>query len=128
MRQGGHLRGRGYVKGGEADHIDHGTSAVFIPDALDLPKMDATVLAVKSSNAEAVAIPALDSRYGGPIAVAESGKPIESWYPVMLQLDESAPDAGYQIRGELHIPGPWRSIADRIWRRIVIVGVRETSF
>ncbi|MEM8772434.1 MAG: site-2 protease family protein [Pseudomonadota bacterium] len=124
----GEARIRALISADNAERLSSNAYAVFIPQLLDHKKTTSIITAIAQANEAELVVPALASRYGGPIAVADQEdtlEPIETWYAVFAETSASAPDR--IIRGELQAKGRPESIASKIWRRVMQVLVIETS-
>ena len=93
--------------------------------------MPAVVQLVADANAETISVPALASRYDGPIAVSEaedSLEPLKAWYGLVATLPDQQLLPAQILRGQLHAEGQPESFAAKVWRQIVRVLIRESGF
>ncbi len=121
---------RGLVRADDVSRIRPGARAVFVPDLIERAKVPGAIAAIDGANAPVVAMPALASRYGGPVAVSEVAQsltPLGAWYPVTMTIDGVAAAPTQTVRGEIRARGEAESAAVKIWRRIVHVLIRESA-
>lgn len=123
---------RGYAAAEDLPRMQDGASARFVPDDPGRPVVAATVTTVETVNAARLTVPMLASTVGGPIPVREDAEgalvPEQAIYRVTLE-PETGPEAPDQvIRGQVHIDGAARSVADRVWRAVAAVLIRESGF
>ena len=124
-------RVRGYVAAESVARLPQGAPATFIPDGHEWPKMQAVVQLVADTNADAISLAALASRYNGPIAVSETTdtlEPLKAWYGLVATLSDQHVLPTQTLRGQLHAEGRPESFAAKAWRQIVRVLIRESGF
>ena len=127
--QSAHIRG--YISDRAVQRIDIGASAIFIPYNHQRSKISGTINHISATNAEMITIPALTSRHGGSIPVSDVTEglvPLGGWYSTTMQIDTGLEGAPQMIAGEIHTKGKPESFALSIWRRIVHILIRETTF
>ncbi len=125
VKDGGEMRIRGYVSAESVRYFEQGAKATFVPDSFELSKFKSKINSVRQVNAEVISIPALVSRFGGPIAVAEAKdelRPLKAWYGVTADFSDQIDYGRDQIvRGHLKIEGQKVSFASRVWRQLMRV-------
>ena len=123
-------RVRGYVSVENVQRLPSNAEVVFIPETRDFAKATGAITTIAGADADEISIPALASRYGGSIAVAdqqETLEPLQTWYSVTASLSSKPVTVGRVVRGQLHARGKPESLAAKIWRRTMRVLVIETS-
>ena len=121
-------RVRGYISADDLGRIKLSESAVFVPEVLELDRINGTISLVDTANAEQLTIAELTSHYDGSIAVNKTEndlKPLKAWYNVSVELDDDNQHVSQSQRGTLLTTGEAESIASRFWRRAVHVVLRE---
>lgn len=123
---------RGYAVADDLPRMQAGANARFVPDDPGRPILEATVSTVETVNAARLTVPMLASTVGGPIAVREDANgglvPEDSIYRVTLDPTMGTAGPDQIIRGQVHIDGVARSLADRVWRAVAAVLIRESGF
>ena len=121
-----------YVDGGDRERVAIGAPAEFIPDDPTQPPIGATVVGVEDVNAAVLDQPYLASVFDGAIAVRQNDQgglvPEHSVYRVILQPATPMPAPDQVVRGIVQVEGEARSFADRIWRAVAAVLIRESGF
>ncbi|MEL7485754.1 MAG: HlyD family efflux transporter periplasmic adaptor subunit [Pseudomonadota bacterium] len=121
---------RGYLTAAQLSRIETGAHAVFTPDHAERARRVGSVRTIGRMNAETIAVPALASRFNGPIAVSENERaltPLASRYSIVVEFDADVPPPAQILRGEITAKARSESFALMIWRRVAGVFVRETS-
>lgn len=128
------MRIRGLIAAPSVGRIRAGMAATFVPNDLLLPAISATITEVSTANAAIVTQVELAEAHGGsvPTRRSPSGKlvPIEVQYPVTAAtsfVDPAYPPIQPQV-GVLLVKGDARSLAARLWRRVLLVLIRESGF
>ena len=123
---------RAYVGGAELAQIEVGASARFYPEDPLAPPIDARVADVETVNVATLDTPYLASLHGGDIAVLPAADnrlvPVPSVYRVVLEPSAPITVPPQVQRGTVHVEGEARSLADRAWRMIAAVLIRESGF
>jgi len=123
----------GYVREDDLPSVQPGAAARFYPDDPARPPLDATVVALETVNTGWLPDGYLASTFGGPIAVRtnDMGRLIPEQGHYRVRLLPHDPDLQHPdqiVPGIVRIQGPSRSLADRIWRRVAAVLIRESGF
>lgn len=124
------IRIRGFVESDDVHRISKDSAAKFVPENHQLGKLNGKVTDVSQANAELISIASLTSRFGGAIAVSESEeqlKPMGTWYSVIVDLKDVPAFSNQVQRGVIFLRGSRESFAQRVWRQIMRVLVRESS-
>lgn len=124
-------RVRGFVAAKNIDRVDEGAKAIFIPYNHEWKKVTGTISKINASNADVISIGALASRYGGPVAVSEASDeltPLGAWYSTIMDVKSDHNIPIQEIAGQIHVRGKAESFAVKIWRRVVHIFIRETTF
>jgi putative peptide zinc metalloprotease protein len=126
---------RGYVSGNDSRRVDVGAQGWFIPDDLTVPKFKIRLTSLAQAGAGEIDIPQLTSQHHGPIAVhpPQPGErprlvPVSAQYTVTADalVDGTMPQRSLQ--GMMLLDGEGESLAERAWRRVLAVLVREAGF
>lgn len=76
-------------------------------------------------------MPYLASIYGGPVAVRKDARgrlqAEQSVYRVELDVADRPEPLGQTVTGQVQISGTPRSMASRMWDRVVAVAIRESN-
>ncbi len=142
---------RSYVDGNKKDKTEIGQSGYFIPEDIDLAKIPVKVMKIISSQPgifswqnqnkshlkyiyESAPISSyVASLFGGKIAVNadKTGKltPKENVFLLLLKNTDQLPyQLPHVLRGEVLLNTKQETIAQRIWRQILILWVKESEF
>ncbi len=124
------IRIRGYVRATDVERLENNAKAVFIPENHQRSTISGRLVHISRAHADTVTLPALTSRHGGDIPVADTLtelRPLETWYDTVMNADHSVDMTEKSIRGEIHATGKAESIAERVWRQAMRVIIRESS-
>lgn len=121
-----------YVDQSDLPRVDIGASARFLPEDPSRPALDGRVAGIDGLGAERLTAPHFASAFGGEVATrydSDTGiyVPLGAVYRVDVDLDAAAP-IDRPLRGILHIDAPPSSAADRLWRLVGSVLIRESGF
>ena len=124
------MRIRGYLSEKYVFRVDEGAKAVFIPENLELSKLDATVRTISPASVEELDEPALALKFGGAIATEEEeGKtmrPMTAQYAVsFVPHTDEAYTYRQTMRGVAIVQGEAESFYERMKRQVLKVFVRE---
>ena len=125
------VRIRGYVAEADVLRIEEGSKMSFIPEHLSNRRVSGRVRTILPVNSNEIALPALASRFGGSIAVKESGEglvPLDAWYSIVSEPDNEDLVLRQRLIGQVHAKGEAQSLAALTWRRLMHVFIRETTF
>ncbi len=123
-----------YVSESDIGKIEVGNKAVFYPDNLELASINCQLIAIDDGSSVNVP-PLLASSYGGPIAVRtdknQAAIPETSQY--RLQFKTQDPDIKMSnltllLRGTLKINSDPSSVAERITRQWLLLGIKQSGF
>jgi putative peptide zinc metalloprotease protein len=121
-----------YAEGGDLGRIVPGDPARFYPDDALRPAIEAVVADVAWVNARALDLPYVASIHGGDIAVERDAQgalvPVTAVYRIMLHPATPIPAPGQVVPGVVRVQGTARSFADRAWRAVAAVLIRESGF
>lgn len=134
VRSGNDLVARGYIVEADVRRIDKGASGYFVPEELDRGRIPVRLDAIAETGASTIDVTELASIYGGPIAVRpRSGArgsrtlaPIEAQYFATMDASESRMPVSAQ-RGVVYLQGTRQSPAERVFRQIASVLIRESG-
>lgn len=118
-----------YVEQREVDGVVPGALARFHPEGA-LRSIAAEVVAVDSARTQQLPYDMLAARHGGSIATRDAEQravPREALYRVRLRLDAPLP-ALREVRGNVHIDGPRKSLLWEGIKSAAAVLVRESGF
>jgi putative peptide zinc metalloprotease protein len=108
-----------------------GQSARFIPEGPERPSLKAQVVEIRDIDESSFTVPYLASLYGGEVAVREDGnhklRPETSVYRVTLRLVEPPLRWNQVVRGIALVEGPRVSLAERTWRKVARILIRESG-
>ena len=108
-----------------------GQSARFIPEGPERPSLKAQIIEIRDVDESSFTVPYLASLYGGEVPVREDVyhklRPETSVYRVTLRLVESSPKWNQAVRGIVLVEGPRVSFAERAWRKVVRIFIRESG-
>lgn len=123
---------RAFVSETDRHRLQIGAAALFVPEDLFRPSIKATIVEISEAAESEIALPYLQSIYGGGIAVEKSedntgkAKSIEAVYQVRLLVDEgSLPVTDNALRGTVHVDAIAESYGVRAFRQIAKVLLRE---
>lgn len=130
------VRLRGLVTAADVSRIRPGMSAVFIPNDLFQPSLQAVVTEIAIAPSTRIDQLELAGSYGGTIPTRltpdRGVAPIESQYSVIARfVDEDTGSAVRKVQpqvGVLHVTGDAKGFLQRVWNRILLVLVRESGF
>lgn len=136
IHRSGRMRIRGLVDASDRDRVRSGMEAVFVPNNLLAPSVRAVVAAVADVNVATVDQVALAQSFGGSVPTLLDKKggaaPVSPQYQVIAEIEDSAwppADVGLQSEaGVLLAKGDPQSIFQGVWRRALMVLVRESGF
>ena len=121
----------GYVPIEAVGRIDRGARGRFIPDSSGGAAWQVTVDVIGSAGVEAVDLKALTSRYDGPLAVEPDSRgrlvPSSAQVRIAMRVELNGAEPPVAVRGVAHLEGRPMSYAERTWRQIVRVLVREAG-
>ena len=128
------MRILGLTAASDVGRIRAGMTATFVPNNILLPALPATVTEVATSNVAVVTQVELAESHGGPVPTRLAAKggavPLDSQYQVHAR--PSGSQSGYPPTqpqmGVLLVKGDARSLLARLWRRAVMVLIRESGF
>lgn len=125
---------RGLVDADNVARVGIGNSGRFVPDDLFSATKLVVVSGLSTANASSVSQPELASSYGGRIATNISERqqttPVSTHYALRAELTEALAVTGV-IKpevGVLTVSGEPQSLVTRVWRRVLMVLVRESGF
>jgi putative peptide zinc metalloprotease protein len=121
-----------YVDQADLTRLDEGSVARFLPEDPALPAEDGIVSGIDGLGAERLAAPHFSSLYGGEISTRRDKArnvlaPLSSVYRVDVVLDRPVP-IDRPIRGTLRIEASPMSAAERLWRVVGSILIRESGF
>nr|WP_318381471.1 HlyD family efflux transporter periplasmic adaptor subunit [uncultured Enterobacter sp.] len=123
---------RGYLPEDALSAIQPAATGRFIADD---PSRAAQAVRVQSIDPTASAFierEALTSDHGGPVAVRRDGqkraRPVQAWYGVDIVVTDNAAFPPQPLRGVVVINGKAESLFTSVWRRIAVLGIRESGF
>lgn len=144
---------RAYIDGENQEKLKVNQTGYFVPENIDLSSLPVMVKYIISSQAstflsrhknsahlnyihESAPLSAYHaSTYGGSIAVnaEHSGssdlRPQENMFLVLMEIKNKIPyQLPHVIRGNVFIDLPRKSLAQRLWRQILILWVKESGF
>ena len=126
---------RGYVAGNDSSRLALNSSGWFIPDDISQPRLRVTLAAIAEAGAREIDVPQLSSHFHGAVAVhaVNEGKrqrlvPVSSQYAVVATLDDGRQFPSRSVQGVMLIDGKGVSLAERAWRRVLMVLFREAGF
>jgi putative peptide zinc metalloprotease protein len=126
----GHVA-RGYISEADVERIAPGSSATFIPDQIDLGKLDVVLSEIAISNSANLEIIDLASVAGGRIASQMDNKgraiAINAQYLARFQVVITAIRYDQSVRGIVVIDGKPESPFARLWRQVIKVVLREAA-
>lgn len=123
---------RGYVHERDLFRLTEGGKGVFVPEDLTQPSLPVEGVAISGSGADLIDIPYLTSTHGGKVDVYTTPqgeeRPAGAYFGVRADTaDSTAPLPGV-LRGSLVLDGKPESLALRVWRQILKVGLYEAGF
>lgn len=123
------LQARGYIGEKDVWRIAAGASARFIPDDGERVSMPLRVREIGDSGVANIDIEDLASTNGGPIdaSAQRDGRatPHVAQYRVVMDIDPAVAAPERRIRGIAVVDGARQSFADRLWRQVMRVVIRE---
>lgn len=123
------LQARGYVGERDVWRIADGAAARFIPDDGERASIRLAVREISASGVANLDIDDLASPYGGAIEATrqQDGRatPMVAQYRVLLDVPDSVSQPERRIRGIAIVEGTRQSFADRLWRQVMRVVIRE---
>ena len=123
----------GYLSADDLARVQVGAVGRFIPDDITRPDVAVRVTAIDAASTPTLDTPYLVSVYGGSIAVrADENQrlvPEHAVYRVALEPLEPHDVTPDQVaRGVVRLEGDARSFADRVYRAVAAVLIRESGF
>lgn len=123
------LQARGYVGEKDVWRIAAGATARFIPDDGERPSIPLEVREIGDSGVASIDIEDLASPNGGPVDASPQrdgrATPLLAQYRVVMDIDPSVAAPERRIRGIAVVDGARQSFADRMWRQVMRVVIRE---
>jgi putative peptide zinc metalloprotease protein len=120
-----------YVDEGDLDRIKPGDDATFWADADSRIQVPLHVIDVASASTRTLPDPYLASLYGGPVTVRTPKQnelvPDRTLYRVTLAPHAKAPLPTRVLRGHIALRGEPVSIAQRTWRSLHAIFIRESG-
>lgn len=121
-----------YVDESDSERFAEGTKGQFYPRDFSREPFDVVVRRIDRFSTQVLTEPHLASVFGGGLAVRENADgeliPENTLYRVVLAAPTLEGGPRHVVAGEVRIRGERRSIIGGIWRRVVAVLVRESSF
>ncbi|WP_437889862.1 HlyD family efflux transporter periplasmic adaptor subunit [Phytobacter sp. V91] len=128
----GEGRLRGYLEEGNLGRVVAGESGRFITDDPGREALEVQLQGVDPTASPFIEREALTSDHGGPVAVRRDAekrpRPIQGWYGVDITLSDGQKPPMQPLRGVVVVKGKPESLFSRLWRRIAVVGIRESGF
>jgi putative peptide zinc metalloprotease protein len=123
---------RGYVEEADSWRISPGSKGVFVPELSQRASLPVVVRDLAQGGASQIDVADLASLHGGRVQVTTDDRrrfiPVAAQYPVVLDVDGGGVPAEMLVRGTGVIAGQGESFLYRIWRRAVVVVLRESGF
>jgi putative peptide zinc metalloprotease protein len=123
---------RGYVEEADSWRIAPGSKGVFVPELPQRASLPIVVREVAAGGASQIDVADLASLHGGRVQVTADDRrrlvPIAAQYPVFLDVEPEGVPAEMLVRGTGVVAGQSESLVYRIWRRVVVVVLRESGF
>jgi putative peptide zinc metalloprotease protein len=120
-----------YIEEGDLDRIRPGDTAQFFAEADSRNVVALNVVAVARASTRVLSDPYLASIYGGPITVRTPKQnelvPDQTYYRVTLTPSVTTAPPKQMIRGRVALHGDAVSIAQRTWRLLYAVFIRESG-
>lgn len=108
-----------------------GQDAIFVPNDLTRSSYTARITEIRELDEQEFSMPYLASIYGGPVAVRKDARgrlqAEQSVYRVELDVADRPEPLGQAVTGRVQISGTPRSMASRMWDRVVAVAIRESN-
>ena len=125
-------RTQGYISAQDVARVAPGAPALFIPDDISMGTIEMTVSDISSVSIEVIDLPHLASTQGGDVAanIDANGslKPVLPMYRITSIGNQLAQKVTKTQRGTLLVAGTKESIAERVFRQVASVIVRESGF
>ncbi len=120
-----------YIEEGDLDRVHPGDPAQFFADGDSRADVALSVVAVARASTRILPDPYLASIYGGPITVRTPKQnelvPDQTYYRVTLTPRGNTAPPTRMIRGRVALNGDAVSIAQRTWRLLYAVFIRESG-
>lgn len=108
-----------------------GQDAIFVPNDLTRSSYATRITEIRELDEQEFSMPYLASIYGGPVAVRKDARgrlqAEQSVYRVELDVADRPEPLGQTVTGQVQISGTPRSMASRMWDRVVAVAIRESN-
>ncbi len=132
----GAMRVRGLVDADDRARVRPGMKALFVPNDLMLPSLAALIATVSDANVAVLDQVSLAQSFGGGVPTLLNSKrqavPVAPQYRVEASLSSEAlrhtDKIAQPVNGVLHAAGEAESLLARVWRRVLIVLIRESGF
>lgn len=126
---------RGYVAGNDSSRLAVDAAGWFIPDDLSQPRLPVKLAAIAEAGAREIDLPQLSSQHHGAIAVHIASEPrrqrlvpVSAQYAVVAKVGDAAFQPSRSVQGVMLLDGAGVSFAERAWRRVLMVLLREAGF
>lgn len=121
-----------YVSESDLARLSDDNAARFFPDDPHRPPFDVNIISIDTASTRLFTEAYLASTQGGAIAMRQDAQgrliPEQPVYRLRAVPLEPLPAPAQVLRGTLHIEGSRESLVRRIWRSVVAVLIRESSF
>ncbi len=123
---------RGYLREDDLTLIEPGAIGRFIADDPGRAAQAVRLQAIDPTASAFIERESLTSDRGGPVAVRRDdqkrARPIQAWYGVDILVTAPHASPPQPLRGVVVINGKAESLFTRVWRRIAMLGIRESGF
>lgn len=120
-----------YVSESDIKHIKVGNKGTFYPEPPELDPIDCQLIAIDDGSSVNVP-PLLASNFGGPIAVRtdknQTAIPENAQYRLQLETKGVNLDRVIQLRGTLKLNSNSYSVAEKITRQSIVLGIEQSGF
>lgn len=121
-----------YVEEADLGLMQIGAKGRFYPEGGDLATTPVQIIAIDQTGTRQLSRAELASIYGGEIAAREDEQhhliPEQAVYRVLLQAKTPLPNKTLSIRGRVSVETPPESLLKRLFRTVIALLVRESSW
>ena len=123
---------RVYLREDYLSAIKPGATGRFIADDPGRKALTVRLQSVDPTASASIERESLTSDHGGPVAVHRDDKkrarPVQAWYGVDIIMNGKQTFPSQPLRGVVVINGRAESLFTSLWRRIAVLGIRESGF
>ena len=123
---------RGYLREDNLPAVAPGAAGRFIADDPARAAIAVRLQGIDPTASSFIERESLVSDRGGPVAVRRDEQkralPVQAWYGVDIVVTDETALPSQPFRGVVVINGKAESLFSRIWRRVAVLGIRESGF